>query len=68
MGYVLGKRPYYFHLKAFVSRLWKPKGNLDIFTRDNGFVMFNFLMIEDMKHVLEGGPYLVDGRPLVLKL
>lgn len=30
--------------------------------------MFKFSSAKDMNRVLEGGPYLFDGRPLVLKV
>jgi len=36
VGYVLGDKPYYMHLKACVSKLWKPSYSLDIHSRDNG--------------------------------
>ena len=34
VGYVLGEKPYFFHLKACVMRLWKPTCPLDILTRE----------------------------------
>lgn len=68
VGYVIGKQPYYPHLKAFASRIWKPKDRLDILTRDNGFFMFKFFSKDDMDRVLSGGPYMFDGCPLVLKI
>lgn len=68
VGYALGEQLYYHHLKAFVLRSWNPKGSLDVLTRDNGFFMFKFSMKEDMTGVLEGGPYMFEGRPLVLKV
>jgi len=37
---VLGDKPYYMHLKACVSRLWKPTCSLDIPSRENGYFFF----------------------------
>lgn len=64
----MGKCPYYPHLKACVLRLWKPKGTLEVLTHGNGFFMFKFFMKESMDRILEGGPYMFDGRPLVLMM
>lgn len=63
----MGKRPYYPHLKAFVTLIWKPTSCLDILTSDNGLFMFKFASKDDMDCVLTGGPYMFNGRLLVLK-
>jgi len=37
VGYVLGNRPFYSHLKACVTRLWHPTCSLEIHSRENSF-------------------------------
>ena len=42
VGYVLGEKSYYFHLKACVTRLWKPTCSLEIYSRENEYLFFRF--------------------------
>ena len=37
VGYVLGNKLYYHHLKACITRLWKPSCSLEIHSRENGY-------------------------------
>ena len=37
VGYVLGDKPFYLHLKACVGRLWKPTYSMEIHSREHGF-------------------------------
>jgi len=64
---VLGDRPYYDHIKACVNILWRPKCLLDIHIRENGFFFFKFGSEEECNRVLEEGPWLFDGRLVILK-
>lgn len=64
----MSRRPYYLHLKAFVLPTWKPWGEIEIFSRENGYFLFKFNLAEDVRKVLEGGPYLFDSRLLILQL
>jgi len=44
VGYVLGDKPFYMHLKAFVGRMWKPNCSLEVHSRDNGYFFFSLEM------------------------
>ncbi|XP_020243286.1 uncharacterized protein LOC109821513 [Asparagus officinalis] len=67
IGYVLGDKPFYSHLKGCVGRLWKLKCSLEIYSRENGFFFFKFGCKEELNRVLNGGPWLFDGRLIILK-
>ncbi|XP_020251080.1 uncharacterized protein LOC109828511 [Asparagus officinalis] len=67
IGYVLGDKPFYSHLKGCVARLWKLSCSLDIYSRENGFFFFKFGSNEELNRVLNGGPWLFDGRLIILK-
>jgi len=47
VGYVLGDRPFYMHLKTCVGRLWKPTCSLDVHLRENGYFFSSSLVMED---------------------
>jgi len=55
------------HIKASVLRMWKPKCSLDIFSRENGFFFFKFGTKEECDRILQSGPWLFDGRLIILK-
>ena len=67
VGYVMGNKPFFTHLKACVSRLWKPDCSLDIYSRENGFIFFRFETKSECDRILYGGPWLFDGRLIILK-
>ncbi|KAK1307939.1 hypothetical protein QJS10_CPA09g00575 [Acorus calamus] len=67
LGYVIGKRPYYKPFVDFLHRTWKPKGSLEILMREGGFFIAKFSQEEDLRTVIEGGPWLMSGRPIVLR-
>lgn len=55
------------HLKACVTRLWKPRCSLDIYTRENGNFFFKFGSKDECNRVLQAGPWLFDGRLIIIK-
>ncbi|KAK1303152.1 hypothetical protein QJS10_CPB11g01231 [Acorus calamus] len=67
VGYVIGKKPFYKPFIDFLYHVWKPKGNLEILIRGGGFFVARFSNQEDMQRVMEGGPWLIGGRPIVLR-
>lgn len=67
VGYVMGNRPFYSHLKACVGRLWRTTCSLEIHSRENGFFFFKFGTKEECDRVLNEGPWLFDGRLIILK-
>ena len=66
VGYVPGDKPFYIHLKACVTRLWKPC-SLEIHSRENGFFYFRFGTKEECNRVLQTGPWQFDGRLIFFK-
>ena len=67
VGYVLGNKPFYLHLKACVAKLWKPKCSMEVHSRENGYFFFKFGEEEECNRILQNGPWLFDGRLIVLK-
>ncbi|KAG5226797.1 DUF4283 domain-containing protein [Salix suchowensis] len=65
VGYVAGKFPGFKALNHIIVHSWKCKASLTI--HESGWLVYRFLHEEDKIAVLSGGPYLVYGRPLILK-
>jgi hypothetical protein len=65
VGYVSGKRPGYGALNSIISNVWKCEAILTI--HDSGWLVYRFKIEEAKLAVLSGGPYLVYGRPLILR-
>ncbi|KAK4384408.1 hypothetical protein Sango_3063800 [Sesamum angolense] len=65
VGYFLGKRPYFHHLNDFVRSIWPAVR--DVEATSNGFFFFQFKTVAAMEEVLEGGPWLYLGQPIVLQ-
>ena len=62
----MGDKPFYIHLKACVKIICKPKGPVDVFSRENGCFFFIFGLQENCDRVLHG-PWHFDGRLIMLK-
>ena len=65
MGYVSGKRPGFRALNSIISNVWKCEATLNI--HDSGWLVYRFKSEADKLTILHGGPYLVYGRPLILR-
>ncbi|KAL2235311.1 UNVERIFIED_CONTAM: hypothetical protein Sindi_1263300 [Sesamum indicum] len=65
VGYFLGKRPYYHHLKEYTHSVWPALR--EVTATANGFFFFKFKTLIDMEDVIEGGPWLFQGQPIVLQ-
>ncbi|KAL2248023.1 UNVERIFIED_CONTAM: hypothetical protein Sindi_2654600 [Sesamum indicum] len=65
VGYFMGKRPYYHHLKEFAHSIWPALR--EVTATANGFFFFRFKTEIDMEEVIEGGPWLFQGQPIVLQ-
>ncbi|KAL0286590.1 UNVERIFIED_CONTAM: hypothetical protein Sradi_7144400 [Sesamum radiatum] len=65
VGYFLGRRPYFPQLEAFVRANWK--GLLQVSANSNGFYFFRFRNLAFMEEVIEEGPWLFQGQPVVLQ-
>jgi hypothetical protein len=67
IAYVYGPRPPYHHFKTYITRNWNPKGSFEIYTRNNGFFIIRFTKTEDCEKSLNGGPYFINGKLIILK-
>ncbi|KAL2228506.1 UNVERIFIED_CONTAM: hypothetical protein Sindi_1830300 [Sesamum indicum] len=65
VGYFLGKRPYYYNLKEYAHSVWPALH--EVTATVNGFYFFQFKTVIDMEEVIEGGPWLFQGQPIVLQ-
>ncbi|KAL2246937.1 UNVERIFIED_CONTAM: hypothetical protein Sindi_2546000 [Sesamum indicum] len=65
VGYFLGKRPYFHHVKEFAMSIWSDLTEDTATT--NGFFFFQFKTVIAMEDVIEGGPWLFQGQPIVLQ-
>ena len=65
VGYVSGKSPGFRALHSIISNVWKCEATLTI--HESGWLVYRFKTEEDKLTILRGGPYLVYGRPLVLR-
>ena len=67
MGYFVDLKPYVPTLARYFKNLWLVKGELQVVSRGNGFLLFKFSDDSDKQRVLEEGPWFVRGKPLVLR-
>ncbi|KAL0444986.1 UNVERIFIED_CONTAM: hypothetical protein Slati_2221300 [Sesamum latifolium] len=65
VGYFLGRRPYFPQLEAFARANWK--GLQQVSATANGFYFFQFKTLAFMEEVIEEGPWLIQGQPVVLQ-
>ena len=65
VGYVSGKRPGYGALNGIISNVWNCEATLTI--HDSGWLVYRFKTEEAKLAVISGGPYLIYGRPLILR-
>ncbi|KAL0455379.1 UNVERIFIED_CONTAM: hypothetical protein Slati_0877100 [Sesamum latifolium] len=65
VGYFLGKRPYFHHVNEFVRSVWPLVR--EVKATANGFYFFEFKTTAAMEEVIEGGPWLFRGQPIVLQ-
>ncbi|KAJ6377603.1 hypothetical protein OIU76_026557 [Salix suchowensis] len=65
IGYVSGRFPGFRALKSMIVNDWRCEAVLNV--HDSGWLIYKFRNEVDRLAVLKGGPYLVFGRPLILK-
>ncbi|KAL0455429.1 UNVERIFIED_CONTAM: hypothetical protein Slati_0882100 [Sesamum latifolium] len=65
VGYFLGRRPYFHHVNEFVRSVWPMVR--EVTATSNGFFFFQFKTNAAMEEVIEGGPWLFQGQPIVLQ-
>ncbi|KAK4383967.1 hypothetical protein Sango_3103100 [Sesamum angolense] len=64
VGYFLGRKPYYHHLNDYVRPVWPAVKTVT--ATSNGFYFFQFKTEIAMEEIIEGGPWLFQGQPIVL--
>ncbi|KAL0439704.1 UNVERIFIED_CONTAM: hypothetical protein Slati_2453400 [Sesamum latifolium] len=65
VGYFLGRRPYFHHVKEYARSVWPMVREITV--TSNGFFFFQFTTTTAMEEVIEGGPWLFHGQPIVLQ-
>ena len=65
IGYIAGKYPGFAALRSIIANNWRCDALLSI--HESGWLVYNFKNEDDKLAVLNGGPYLIYGRPLILK-
>ncbi|KAL2240815.1 UNVERIFIED_CONTAM: hypothetical protein Sindi_0722700 [Sesamum indicum] len=65
VGYFLRKRPYFHHLKEIAMSVWPELK--EVTGTNNGFFFLQFKSVAAMEDVIEGGPWLFQGQPIVLQ-
>ncbi|KAL0294575.1 UNVERIFIED_CONTAM: hypothetical protein Sradi_6880200 [Sesamum radiatum] len=65
VGYFLGKKPYFHHVRDFTRSVWPMVR--DVTATSNGFFFFQFSTTAAMEEVIEGGPWLFHGQPIILQ-
>ncbi|KAK4380931.1 hypothetical protein Sango_3017500 [Sesamum angolense] len=58
-------RPYFHHLNAYVRSIWPAVR--EVTATVTGFYFFQFKTEAAMEEVIEGGPWLFQGQPIVLQ-
>ncbi|KAJ6854931.1 hypothetical protein NC651_039789 [Populus alba x Populus x berolinensis] len=65
VGYIAGRYTGFKALQNLIDNTWKCEASLTI--HESGWLIFKFAKEDDKLNVLSGGPYLVFGRPLILR-
>jgi hypothetical protein len=65
VGYIAGKSPGFKALENIISSSWKCEASLTI--HESGWLVYKFNNVDDKLVVLANGPYLIYGRPLIIK-
>ncbi|XP_043697145.1 uncharacterized protein LOC122647916 [Telopea speciosissima] len=67
LGHFIGRRPSFTYVKEVLLKQWSISGHVDVNLLESGFFVFRFNLEEDKVKVLEGGPWTVQRRPLILR-
>ncbi|WOL10845.1 hypothetical protein Cni_G19604 [Canna indica] len=66
MGHFIRAKLFFPTIKEQTLMLWRP-GELQAFSLPSGFLIFRFCQEEDMLYALEGEPWFIQGKKLLLK-
>ncbi|KAL0444844.1 UNVERIFIED_CONTAM: hypothetical protein Slati_2207100 [Sesamum latifolium] len=65
VGYFLGRKPPFHQVQNYFRSIWKSVR--DVIATTNGFFFIMFESSVAMDEVIDGGPWLFNGQPLVLQ-
>ncbi|XP_009766307.1 uncharacterized protein [Nicotiana sylvestris] len=65
--YVIGDMSRYKFMEKYIAQAWSKVNIPDLFLHDEGYYIAKFDTIGDLKDILYGGPYTINGRLMVLK-
>ncbi|KAL0309303.1 UNVERIFIED_CONTAM: hypothetical protein Sradi_5872600 [Sesamum radiatum] len=65
VGYFLGRKPYFPHLESYVRSNWRDLQQIS--STSSGFYFFRFKTRAAMEEIIEEGPWLFQGQPIVLQ-
>ncbi|KAL0455390.1 UNVERIFIED_CONTAM: LINE-1 reverse transcriptase [Sesamum latifolium] len=65
VGYFLGRKPPFHQVSAYVRSIWHSVK--DVIATVNGFFFIQFTNCTAMEEVIDGGPWLFQGQPIVLQ-
>ncbi|KAL0444889.1 UNVERIFIED_CONTAM: hypothetical protein Slati_2211600 [Sesamum latifolium] len=65
IGHFLGHKPSFYQMNDFASSTWPSVR--EVIATANGFFFIQFKTVVAMEEVLEGGPWLFQGQPIVLQ-
>ena len=67
VGFFLGRRLPYSLVHKATSKFWDKAGLINTLATDQGTYFFQFSSAAELEAVLEGGPWNVAGKPIILQ-
>lgn len=65
--YVIGQTPTITAVSRYVSQTWNHVSKPSIYLHEDGYFVINFVSAEDRDSVIQSGPHLYFGKPIILK-
>ncbi|VVA31373.1 PREDICTED: reverse mRNAase [Prunus dulcis] len=62
---LMGRPLSYAFLRTFLLHKWDLKGPMSLIDLENNYFFAKFLLVEDMRYVLSGGPWQIAGQYVV---
>lgn len=67
VGHFIGSRLNFPAVNNIAPELWGKEGLVDVLSSENGLHFFKFLKLDSVEKILEGGPWQMMNRPIVLR-
>lgn len=64
--YVLGTKPPFVVMKAFVEQKWRKYGRMEIYLLKTGVYIVSFVDKHTQERVIDEGPWSFDDMPLIV--